>query len=149
MAGQVEFVGGGEFGEVPAELRTGRVESAGETVPEDPVGLREPRIRGLPVARPVEIHDPLRLRADHLGEFGAARVHRQQGGGETVGAVAGVAQARELEGRAGAPCGEAVPDALEVGDESAARVRDVRGAEPEQQLYGRISSTNTPGGVTS
>jgi hypothetical protein len=38
---------------------------------------------------------------------------------------------------------------LEVGDESASRVRDVRGAEPEQQLYGRISSTNTPGEVTS
>jgi hypothetical protein len=93
--------------------------------------MRERRIRGRAVTRRVEIHDAFSLGADHLGEFGAA-VRRQQGGREAVGTVERVTQAGDLECGASAPCGELALDALEVRDESAAGMGDVRSTESAQ-----------------
>lgn len=127
-AGEVEFVGGRQLSEVPAQLRLRNTGTAGEPVAEGGVGIRERRIGGLPVARGVEVHDAFGLDADRRCEFVAA-VQGQQCGGEAVGAVERMAQARKLEGGACLPYGELLLDALEVREESAARMGDLCGAE--------------------
>jgi hypothetical protein len=125
--GEVEFVGGGELGEVLAQEGTWGVHPPGEPVPEarfQEVGVGRPA-----VAARVEVHDRLGVRADHGGEF-RTPVEREQAGGEAVGAVEGVAESGELEDGASVPEGELDADAFEVGEEGAAGVGSAVGTEP-------------------
>ncbi|GAA2489224.1 hypothetical protein GCM10010406_26720 [Streptomyces thermolineatus] len=49
-----------------------------------------------------------------------------------------MAQARKLEGGAGAPFGELLPDALEVHEKGTARMGDVRGTQVAQERDGPV-----------
>lgn len=102
--------------------------AAGEAVVERRVRAGQARIGGLAVHGGVDVDDLLRLRADHPRQLDAA-VEGEQGGGEAVRAVGGVAEARQAEGLPGLPGGEQSVDPAEVGEQGAAGVPYLFGAQ--------------------
>jgi len=110
----VEFVGRGQLGEGTDLLLWGCAGPAGEPVAEHHWAvIAEPGVDRGAVAAAVQVYQRLGLCPDDRGQAGPL-ASPEQCLAVAVGAVAGVAQACGLQGRAGVPGGQQAGDAAKV-----------------------------------